>query len=204
MSLSTSYRIYIQPKRDENGDVSWYPGYNADKRWIELFCDEAQLPNVQAQTALMTGRHLGEGPFQYPHTRIYSDVTLGFLCDANMTPLKFFTAWHDFVFKGQGSEFSPTPVEATLNSFENGAADGAAAINPPVRLRFPNEYAGTVRIIKTETGVNADRPSIGYNLLDAYPYSIDSVPLAYGGSQLTKVTVNLHYKKHNIFTAQQK
>ena len=97
MSLSTSYRIYIQPKRDANGDVSWYPGYNTDKRWIELFCDEAQLPNVQAQTALMTGRHLGEGPFQYPHTRIYSDVTLGFLCDANMTPLKFFTAWHDFI-----------------------------------------------------------------------------------------------------------
>ena len=59
----------------------------------------------------MTGRHLGEGPFQYPHTRIYSDVTLGFLCDANMTPLKFFTAWHDFIFKGYNDAFSPIEIK---------------------------------------------------------------------------------------------
>ena len=200
MSLSTSYRLYIQPTLDSNGALPWYKEWNSDKRWIELFCDEAQLPNVQAQTGLMTNRHLGEGPFQYPHTRIYSDVTLGFLCDANMTPLKFFTAWHNFIFGGKGNEFAPTQIQPTLNNFEQGAADPAGA---PVRLQFPSEYAGIVRIIKTETGVNADRPSIGYNLIDAYPYSIDSVPLAYGGSQLTKVTVNLHYKKHTIFTAQQ-
>ena len=198
MSLSTSYRIYIQPSLNSDGTLPWYKDWNSDKRWIELFCDEAQLPNVQAQTALMTGRYLGEGPFQYAHTRIYSDVTLGFLCDANMTPLKFFSAWHDYVFGGV--PYNPYPVNGSLSNFEQGATEPT---NKEIRLNYPDDYTGVVRIIKTETGVNADRPSIGFNLLDAYPYSIDSVPLAYGGSQLTKVTVNFHYKKHDIFTAQQ-
>ena len=34
--------------------------------------------------------------------------------------------------------------------------------------------------------------------MDAYPYSIDTIPLAYGTSQLTKCTVNFYYKKHDI------
>ena len=37
-----------------------------------------------------------------------------------------------------------------------------------------------------------------YILRDAYPYSIDTIPLAYGTSQLTKCTVNFYYKKHDI------
>ena len=61
-------------------------------------CDEAQLPNIQAQTGMMTGRHLGEGSFQYPHTRVYSDLSMSFICDAAMTQLKFFSSWHDFIF----------------------------------------------------------------------------------------------------------
>ena len=53
-------------------------------------CDEAQLPNIQAQTGLMTGRHLGE-VLQY-HTRVYSDLSMSFICDAAMTQLKFFSS----------------------------------------------------------------------------------------------------------------
>ena len=55
---------------------------------VKLFCDEAQLPNIQAATGTTTGIFMGEGQVNYPHTRLYSDFQLSWMCDANMTPLK--------------------------------------------------------------------------------------------------------------------
>ena len=40
---------------------------------LKLLCDEAQLPNIQAATGQITGRMLGEGQVNYPHTKVYSD-----------------------------------------------------------------------------------------------------------------------------------
>ena len=53
------------------------------KMLFTMLCDEAQLPNVQSGVAQITGRHLGQGPVSYPHTRIFTDLSLGFLLDAN-------------------------------------------------------------------------------------------------------------------------
>ena len=72
---------------------------DTEKEVVTMLCDEAQLPNVQSATAQITGRYLGEGPISYPHTRIYTDVSLGFLLDADLTALKFFTAWYDSIFE---------------------------------------------------------------------------------------------------------
>ena len=72
MSLTTSYLVKFG--RKGGGDEA-----------ITLFCDEAQLPNVQAATAQIAGRYTGEGPYQYPHTRLFTDISLGFLCDAQLT-----------------------------------------------------------------------------------------------------------------------
>ena len=47
-------------------------------------------------------------------------------------------------------------------------------------------------ILKTEPGVGAsnERSGVTYFLEECYPYSIDAVPLAYGSSQITRLTVN--------------
>ena len=39
---------------------------------------------------------------------------------------------------------------------------------------------------------------ISYILENAYPYSIDAVPLSYGSSQITRVNVNLYYSRHTV------
>ena len=33
---------------------------------------------------------------------------------------------------------------------------------------------------------------------ECYPYSIDTVPLSYGTSQLTRVSANFYYAKHSV------
>ena len=42
---------------------------------------------------------MGEGQINYPHTRIFTEMQLGFQCDANMTPLKFLNQWFNSIFR---------------------------------------------------------------------------------------------------------
>ena len=39
-------------------------------------------------------------------------------------------------------------------------------------------------------------------LENCYPYSIDAVPLAYGSSQVTRLTVNFYYTRHTVSYSQ--
>ena len=73
-------------------------GKPAQNGIFEFLCDEAQLPNIQAATGTIEGRYLGEGQVNYPHTRVFTEVQLGFQCDANMTPLKYLNDWYGKIF----------------------------------------------------------------------------------------------------------
>ena len=189
MSRTTTYLV----KFDRSG---------GDLEDLNLFCDEAQLPNVQAATAQMAGRFLGEGPYQYPHTRLYTDVSLGFLCDANLTQLKFFQEWYDHIFLDKQTYLENVDVENIM-------AQGTRTRERKTRLAYPESYTCTTRITKVELGTTTaknyvgwgDRPSITYMLEGSYPYAIDAVPLSYGSSQITRVTVNFHYVRHSVIYA---
>ena len=203
MALTSMYRVRINKGSERLNsaleDYDWFPEWTRDQQFIELMCDEAQLPNIQAQTGLMTGRHLGEGSYQYPHTRVYSDLSMSFICDAAMTQLKFFSSWHDFIFGSRDSIADGfRPQRTKVESAEELLGQGGNPMNSVVRAKYPEKYVCDIRVMKVDQGPKADRASIMYILRDAYPYSIDTIPLAYGTSQLTKCTVNFYYKKHDI------
>lgn len=170
---------------------------------IKMLCDEAQLPNVQAATGQLSGRFLGESQISYPYAKFYGDVSLTWMCDADMTPLKFVTGWHAYIFNGGDPD---DPITANndgrptrgLASIKNVAP---RPLNRPVRLEYPERYlCPMMRITKTEKSAVAPngRAGISYILQNAYPYSVDSVPLSYGTSQITKVTANFYYQKHTV------
>jgi len=174
---------------------------------IKLFCDEAQLPNIQAATGSITGIFLGEGQINYPHTRLYSDFQLSWMCDANMTPLKFLEVWYSFIFQEmdtKGFKVSGNyQKRKSLDELKSGAgSNGGNALlrEKSVRLNYPDAYLSDIIITKTEKGRNGpnSRASISYSMIDAYPYSIDAVPLSYGASQVTKVSANFYYSKHFV------
>jgi hypothetical protein len=193
MALSSMYQVKIM------GSFDFHPEWSTDQEFIELMCDEAQLPNVQAQTGLMTGRHLGEGSFQYAHTRVFSDLTLSFICDAEMSQLKFFTSWHDYIFGAQNQMSDGNrPARSNQKSTAEIFGGDAENMNKVIRVKYPKDYTRDIKIAKIDQRKNTTSPSIVYSLRDAYPYSLDTVPLAYGTSQLTKCTVNLYYKKHDV------
>ena len=74
---------------------------------VKLLCDEAQLPNIQAATGQLQGRYLGENQVNYPYARFFTDFSLSWMCDVNMTPLKFVTAWHNYIFDGGDYQNGP-------------------------------------------------------------------------------------------------
>ena len=172
----------------------------------EGFCDEAQLPPSQAATGQLQGRLLGEGSISYAHTKLYTDVQLGWMCDANMEPFKFVNAWWQYIF----AEYQPgasDPMDedgyapgTTGKSFGQITSRDFKSRYRTTRVRYPDDYTCTIMIAKVERGFNSalERVSGVHVLQDAYPYTVDSIPLSFGASQLTKATATFHYTKHHV------
>ena len=114
MSVSNQYDVKFQFTSTVSSAIAGYVsnlgaiGTNAGSDYIfKYFCDEAQLPNVGTMTGQLTGRYTGMGTVAYAHTPVYTEFQLGWMCDANMTPLKFLTSWHNVVIgQGQGASAS--------------------------------------------------------------------------------------------------
>ena len=170
--------------------------------FFEMFCNEAQLPNVSTAQGQHNGIYLGSGQVNYPHTRVFTELQLGFLCDANLTALKYMQDWVDFIFSGehneQGSEKSGYDL-ASMQAVSETSGAGRTE-NRSIRLNYRDDYACSLAITKTEMGGNTatERAPITYVLEKAYPYAIDAVPLQFGTSQLTQVTVQFSYMRHYV------
>ena len=159
--------------------------------YLHMFCDEAQLPNINTATGTQTGLYTGLGSVDYPHTRIFTELQLGFALDANLQVLKFLNFWY-------GSIFGQSDLEQQIIEPEILAGDGNLTENRTTRVAYKDEYAATIKITKTETGPQStiERQPITYVLEKAFPYAIDAVPLQFGSSQITKVTAQFKYQRH--------
>lgn len=198
MSLSSGFDVEFdfpggKTKSGKDRFVSNIYSGGDNKNLIHMLCDEAQLPNVQSGVAQITGKYLGQGPVSYPHTRIFTDLSLGFMLDADLTPLKFFNEWYNYIFGEQEKEEG-------IGNFQEMKAGKPLTHNRTNRLKYLDQYGCTLKILKTEPGVGAsnDRSGVSYMLEECYPYSIDAVPLAYGSSQITRLTVNFYYSRHTV------
>ena len=193
MSLTTGFDVYVDFPSTNTLPQKYY--FGGDEEIVHMLCDEAQLPNVQTATGQLSGRFLGEQAVQYPHSRLFTDVGLGFLCDAKLIPLKFWTHWYNWMFTGDDDEY-----KVTDNQLYKHQTVTPAQSNRVNRLKYQDSYAAEVRIVKTEPNAIASngRAPISYILENAYPYSIEAVPLSYGSSQLTRVNVNLYYSRHTV------
>ena len=110
-----------------------------------FYCDEAQLPNVNAATGTIKGRYMGEGQVNYPHTRVFTEMQLGFQCDASMTPLRFLNQWFGQIFPeyadggDQGSGFY-APMDDSPGSTPSDARRITRPKNRTVVLNYPDNY----------------------------------------------------------------
>jgi hypothetical protein len=168
----------LKDRMVDPGFTSWGSGtaYEA----FSLLCEEASLPGMQAMTGQTTGVYMGEGQVNYAHTKSYTDITLGWTCDANMLPLKFVNAWLGFIFGDDDKTISETKGRYRMN-----------------RVQYPDDYQCQIKITKAErnSSLTLGRVSGIYTLHDAWPYSIQSTPVSYGATTLLKVTASFYYRR---------
>lgn len=218
MAMSNTFKVTFQENqrstegstRSENKVFSalpqYLPGFDRNKlegdtvgstsaSWISMMCEEATLPGSQFATGQVNGIYTGSGQFNYPHTRIFNDLTLTWLCDANMTPLKFINTWMGVMYDDGYTRILQSDASDTENRVRNRS----------VRFNYPDEYTMNCTILKAERDKNSQtgRPSIRYVLEGVFPYAVDSVPLSMGSSQLVKVSANFYYERwYDYYTDQ--
>ena len=172
------------------------PPGGQDGDYFDYFCTEAQLPNTNTAQGQLNGIYVGSGSVQYPHTRVFTEIQLGFMCDANMSALKFLQDWVDYIFTEGGDD----QTGKSLSQIQSLAYGPIREENRNVRLRYRDDYARNIAISKTEAGPRSatERVPITYILEKAYPFAIDAIPLQFGSSQITQVTAQFAYMRHYV------
>jgi len=164
------------------------------QRLLSFACSEATLPASTYATAEVKDNFMGV-PQEFAHTRINTDIDFSFYVNRDYTILTFFEAWMDFISGGNSNDLKePSLYNTTTNYYR--------------RYTYPKHY-------KNETGFYIKKfeknyivpgaPSLTYQLINAFPKSMSSIPLAYGEAEIMKVTVTMNYDRYRVFreTAQE-
>jgi len=195
-SYSNEYEVNLSFDSRKNAEIltrlqyygfSMTPGDGAFENTMFL-CDEASLPGTFTATQEVDGVYAGR-LIQYPHAKLYNDLRLSFIQTNEMLPQKFFEAWFYSMFP-----------ERSLNSKEKIAinSSGREERSNVVTIQYYDEIVCNMSITKSfkDSSSYKGGKSIEYEIINAYPYTIESVPLAYGASTLNKLRVSFRYEKH--------
>ena len=142
-------------------------------RNIGIACYDATLPTSSFATAEVKDNFQGINQ-QFAHTRFYVDSSFSFYIDKDYRVLLFFEGWMDFI-SGAAN------VDERDKRFYR-------------RFRYPDSYkCDGIQITKFDK--NLDR-KLTYEFKNAFPKSIQSIPVSYGQAELLKVTVTFAYDRY--------
>ena len=142
-------------------------------RNVGIACYDATLPTSSLATAEVKDNFQGINQ-QFAHTRFYTDSSFSFYIDKDYRVLLFFEAWMDYISNGAN-------VSENDKRFYR-------------RFRYPNTYkCDGLQITKFDK--NLDK-KITYQFKNAFPKSIQSIPVSYGTADLLKVSVTFAYDRY--------
>ena len=167
-ALTTHYECWFNPPSSILGLI---PGANKDLDYT-LSCMEASLPGTSLATAELTNDHTGITE-RHVHRRQYdTTASFTFLVDRDYKQIKFFETWIGYIVNEQNS----------------------SAENYFYRVNYPKQYQTKIMINKFERDYK--QPSLEYEFLNAYPISINAMPVTYEAAQTLKCTVNFNFSRY--------
>ena len=156
--------------------------YTNNQELIELSCSEASLPGSSLATNEINNDYTGVTE-RHAYRRLYDDrADFTFYVDSNYYIIDYFENWIAFI------------------SGENDLG-GQVGREFNYRVKFPNDYkTDSLYITKFERDHNSSDSgkALTYNFINAYPISINSMPVSYDSSQLLKCTVSFTYSRYVI------
>ena len=170
-SLTPYYECHFNPPSSVLGLI---PGANSDEDYT-LSCMEASLPGTSLATVELTNDHSGITE-RHVHRRQYdTTASFTFLVDRDYKQIKFFETWIGYIVNEQNNQ--------DPNYF--------------YRVNFPAGTTGYQTIISiSKFEKDYKQPPLEYRFLNAYPISIDSMPVSYEGVNTLKCTVNFNFSRY--------
>ncbi len=145
---------------------------------VSIACREASLPGTSLATHEMLNDFTGVRE-RHVYRRQYDDTaSFTFYVDVNYDTIFLFENWINFIVNQDGSD---TDTKSSTYSYT---------------VNFPDEYKSRIFIRKFERDY-AGR-NLEYSFYDAYPLSINSMPVSYDASQILQCTVNFCFSRYTI------
>ena len=171
---------------------------NGDELNLQLLCNEIQLPGVTYSAFDVKSVHKGITQ-KMATAKVYNELDLSFFMDGTSLPLKFFRAWQDFTQNGSAGNpeffYDDQPYKRAFasNYYEDYACD--------MFISKLEKFKGAAEEERDDNG-NVKKEDY-YNpwnarLVNAYPYTVASIPYSAGAAQLVKVTVGFYYEYSHL------
>jgi|TARA_B100000282_G_scaffold282833_1_gene245978 hypothetical protein len=142
-----------------------------------ILCSDASLPTSTLATAEVKDNFMGV-PQQFAHTRFYTDIDFSFYIDEDYTLLKIFEGWMEYISSGSNN-FARQDDQAYYR-----------------RMRYPDSYkCNSMFINKFEKNY---KKTLRYRFVNVFPKAISPVPVAYGPSDILKVSVSFNYDRYIV------
>jgi hypothetical protein len=148
---------------------------------IQLSCSEASLPGSSLATNEINNDYTGVTE-RHAYRRLYDDRSdFTFYVDKEHRIIDFFENWISYVV-------NESDLEAQQNRTYN------------YRVNFPQGPTGyqTDNLFITKFERDYKGRPLTYKFMNAYPISINSMPVSYDSSQLLKCTVSFTYSRYVI------
>jgi len=199
-ALTSHFQCQFNPPGDVRDYLKDFKGYDFNSDLISLACCEASLPGSSLQTNEINDDYTGVTE-RLAYRRQYDDrADFTFYVDhGNLTGdynvIWFFEQWIAHIANEQTSKV------------RNGS-DGIESRNYYYRFKFPDGL-GTRKdaarpgyrspaLYLTKFERDFQGSCLTYRFLDAYPISVNSMPVSYESSELLKCTVSFTYTRYVV------
>jgi hypothetical protein len=165
--------------RGESGFVG-APYSEQNQELFTLSCTEASLPGASLATIDIENDYHGVSE-KHVYRRLYDDrADFTFYVDIDYKIIHFFENWISYC----AGEDDIVRQQTTNYSY---------------RVRYPKDYkTNQLYITKFERSENKSSRVLQYRFINAYPISINSMPVSYDTSQLLKCTVSFYYSRYIV------
>lgn len=148
---------------------------------IQLSCSEASLPGSSLATNEINNDYAGVTE-RHAYRRLYDDrVDFTFYVDSEYRIIDFFENWISYVVNENDLKSQQQRTYNYRVNFPQGPS--GYQVDSLYITKFERDYTG--------------RP-LTYKFINAYPISINSIPVSYDSSQLLKCTVSFTYSRYVI------
>jgi hypothetical protein len=154
--------------------------YSANQELITLSCTDASLPGSSLATIDIENDYHGVSE-KHAYRRLYDDrADFTFYVDSDYKIIHFFENWLSYCV----GEDDISRQKVTDYSY---------------RVNYPKSYkTESLYITKFERSENKSGRVLQYKFVNAYPISINSMPVSYDTSQLLKCTVSFYYSRYIV------